>query len=97
MTVGDKITFCQFVEIMNKDNTLRFFNRNSLLKKRRMFFKGKEKRGKSSGKEIRMPLGEFVDFLKVLAEDPKIKLDLLKFKKALIYCIDTEYLSYCDF
>lgn len=87
--IGDKITFVQFIGIMSKDNSLRFFNRNSLLRKRRIFFKGEEKRGRTSGKEISMPLGRFMDFLEFLADDPQIKLDIFKFKKAAVYCINS--------
>lgn len=85
--VGDEITFNQFVDIMSKDNSLQFLNRNSLLLKRKKFFKGEDKRGRKSAKKICMSLDKFVGFLGTLAEDNSI-FDLEKFKRAVVYCLD---------
>lgn len=91
--IGDEITFNQFTGIMGKDNALRFFNRNSLLNRRKKFFKGEDKRGRKSAKEIRMPLDKFIRFLGTLANDREIKFDLEKFKGALVYCMNIGYID----
>lgn len=88
---GDEITFNQFVDIMNKDNALQFLNRNSLLFKRKKFFKGEDKRGRKSAKKICMPLDKFIVFLGTLADDNNIRFDLEKFKRAVVYCADIGY------
>lgn len=86
---GEEITFNQFTDILDRDNKLRFYKRNSLLAQRERFFDGKEnKRGKGCSKEIRMPLNGFVDFLDSLSRDGG--LDLERFKKTIIYCINAE-------
>ncbi|KKR46696.1 MAG: hypothetical protein UT90_C0006G0011 [Parcubacteria group bacterium GW2011_GWA1_40_21] len=86
--VGNEITFNQFTGIMDRDNELRFYNRNSLLDQRERFFKGKEKkRGKGVSKEIKMPMNIFIDFLNFLSQ--KRKFDLKRFKKTMLYCIET--------
>ena len=85
--VGNEITFNQFTGIMDRDNKLRFYNRNSLLDQRERFFKGKEnKRGKSISKEIKMPMNIFIDFLNFLGQNGK--LDMERFKETALYCIE---------
>lgn len=84
---GDEITFNQFTGVLDKDNRLQFHNRKTLLDQRKRFFKGKEnKRSKKNSKEIRMPLDDFVNFLDSLAR--KEVVDLGRFKKTVIYCIE---------
>ncbi|MBU6431465.1 MAG: hypothetical protein KGJ58_03160 [Patescibacteria group bacterium] len=87
--IGDEITFNQFTGIMDKDNFLRFYNRNSVLRKRKRFFKDYN-RGKRRSKEIRMPVDKFVKFLDILARGD-FGLDLGRFKKAIIYCANVSH------
>lgn len=91
--IGGRITFNQFTGILDKDNGLQYYNRNTLLHRRRKFFKEGCKRGRGSPKEISMPLGKFVDFLGTLARDSEINLDLGKFRKALDYCMALGYID----
>lgn len=82
-----EITFNQFTDVLNKDNCLRFYNRKILLHEREIFFKKKEeKRSKRNSKEIKMPIDNFVNFLNSLMR--KGALDLERFKKTVIYCIE---------
>lgn len=84
---GDEITFNQFTNILDKDNSLGLYNRKTLLDQRERFFKGKEnKRSKRSSREIRMPLEDFVNFLDFIARNGRF--DLGKLKKSIIYCIE---------
>lgn len=84
---SEEITFNQFVGILDRDNSLRVYNRKSLLDQRERFFKGKEsKRGKRVSKEIRMPLNDFIYFLDSLARNGKF--DLERFKTTILYCVE---------
>lgn len=84
--VGERITFDQFTKILDKDNELRFYKRNTLWNQKRSFF---EKTGGLKDKKF-MTLDEFIDFLNYLSNS-KMKLKPDKFLKALIYCVEIGY------
>ena len=84
---GGEITFRQFTDILDKDNW-QTYKRPTLLAQRERFFRGKEvKRGRGGSHEIRMSLEGFVGFLDFLTKQ-KEPIDLARFKKAIIYCLE---------
>lgn len=85
--IGDSITFCEFTGILDKDNTLKNYNRNGLLRWRKIFFRKEGVDGKKTPGEIEMKLGDFLRFLDYLSYN-KGKIDFHKFKKTVIYCMN---------
>lgn len=92
--IGNTITFCDFTAILDRDNCLCFYKRDSLLHWRKKFFrkeiKSGEKDGRKTPKRIEMKSEDFLKFLGHLSSNGKV--DLQKFKKTVIHCMNTGYL-----
>lgn len=88
--LGETITFCEFIDILNKDNyQVNNYKRDSLLKSRKNFFRKEGEKGRKVPKRIVMKLGDFLKFLDHLSSNGKI--DLQKFKETVIHCMGAGY------
>lgn len=88
--IGNTITFCEFTGILDRDNYLKDYKRDSLLHWRKKFLRKEGEKGRETPKKIVMTLNDFLNFADYLSI--KDKIDLQKFKKTLIYCIEKGYL-----